>query len=295
MKKTILHSGLIMVLGTLIFVSSSYAQFPGGMGGPPGGSSSGGMGRPEISQEDMEQMRKLMKEKVEEELQDMVSEVLDNDANIQNLLNKQIKEREEKIAAPGSGLGIEFGLYYPSLAAINDRIEALGIKSSGSASPKLEGGFLPGATWRYTLTPELQIGYYGAMADYWCRGDSGTQVAEFGLDFMFNSGLAVYKPKINDQFRPYLGIAIGAVSASYREDSGNSVNKWSGIGVGCLPFFGLQWKPNSLLGLSVDYGYMMATIPSSAMVARGGTLSTAACPDVGLSGSIVKLGIQYHF
>lgn len=249
-----------MIFSMMFLVADVYAQFPGEGGGE------------------------------RKELEDVVEQVL----------KEKMEEKEEEMLERGDPLDVKFGFYYPSLAGVNNRIRELGIKVSGStAAPKLEGGFFPGIVWRYSLTPELQVGYYGAMANYWCRGDSGTLPVETGLDFAFHSGLAVFKPSIahQRQFRPYAGIAIGTVTATYTEDagSGGNSNKWSGGGIGCLPFLGLQWQPNPMLGFSADYGYMIATIPSAAMNPRAGTSSSTKCPDIELSGSLIKLSIQCHF
>ena len=301
MKRMVVCLSLSMIFSMVFLTADIYAQFPGGGGfggGGFGGGMPGGEGgeKPEINKEKMEEMRKEMKEKVEKELEDVVNQMLDEDTRVQMILREKIREKEERMQEEGSDLGTEFGFFYPSFSGINDHIEELGIKKSDSTVPRLEGGFLPGITWRYSFTPEFQAGYYGAMADYWCRGETASVAKEVGVNFNFNGGLAVFRPRISGQIRLYLGVAVGTVSAVYREDSGNSSSyKWSGLGIGCMPLMGLQWKLNSLLGFSADFGYMIAAIPSAAMSPREGTPSGVACPDIDMSGSLIKLGIQYHF
>jgi len=50
-----------------------------------------------------------------------------------------------------------------------------------------------------------------------------------------------------------------------------------------------------LVGIGLDYGYMIATIPSTDMKPQAGIPYTESCPAVELNGSLVKLGVQVHY
>lgn len=218
---------------------------------------------------------------------------------------EQLKERIEEVKEKfiekletGNGGGPELGFYYPALTAINTHIANLG------AFQKMEGGFFMGGTWRYSITPEFQIGYYGGGAGYSTNGqatESETWTTGIGLGVAFHGGLIAFKPKISPNFRIYSGLIIGAVWANYKEDSGyrpnqdRVVKEWAGVGIGYLPFIGFQIKFNPLFGFGVDYGYMIATIPYGQMKPQAGTPYNEKCPDVELNGSFVKFGPQFRF
>lgn len=216
---------------------------------------------------------------------------------IQEKMTEAKEKFMEKIET-GSGGGPEFGFYYPALAALNSRVTGL-----GTNFPKLEGGLFMGGTWRYAITPELQIGYYGGGANYSSAGEVGTETYTTGVNLgtAFHGGLIAFKPKISQNFRIYGGVIIGATWTTYREDSGyrpgsgRVVKEWAGVGIGYLPFIGFQVKLNPLFALGADYGYMIASIPSAQMKPQAGTPYSETCPDVDLSGSFVKFGPQFHF
>jgi len=219
---------------------------------------------------------------------------------LQGLKEKITGEIKEKVSEKfeiGSGGGPDFGFYYPSLSAINTHLN-----SNGSFT-QMNGGFFMGGTWRYSFNPIFQIGYYGGGSGYsstgLMSGDTYTTQADLGIGY--NAFIFALKPRITQEFRIFLGAAIGAISANYKEDSGyrpdqnRAVKEWSGAGVGYLPFIGFQYKPNIVFGLGVDYGYMIATIPSANMHPLAGTPYNEACPDIELNGSFVKVSLQFHY
>jgi len=231
------------------------------------------------NKEKKEQLREQLKEKVEERI-------------------GEIKEKVKKKMETGSGGGPEFGFYYPALAAVNNHITTLG------TFPALEGGFFIGGTWRYSITPELQIGYYGGGAGYSTTGQSTgseTWTTGINLGINFQGGLIAFKPRISENFRLYGGVIVGAVWTTYKEDSGyrpsqqREVKEWAGVGAGYLPFIGFQIKLNPLFGFGADYGYMIASIPSAQMKPQAGTPYSEKCPDIELNGSFVKFGPQFRF
>lgn len=218
---------------------------------------------------------------------------------IKEKITQGVEKKVAEVLETGNGAGVEIGYYYPALTSINNRLTSIG------SFTDMHGGLFPGVTWRYSITPEFQIGYYGGfgggyIASGMKTGDTFT--TEATTNFIYHAGIIAWKPRISNKFRMFFGVAIGPMFVTYKEDSGfrpttqnREVKEWTGAGIGYLPFIGFQYKPNFLVGIGFDYGYMLGTIPGADMRHRAGTPYFESSPDIELSGSFAKLGIQLHY
>lgn len=214
-------------------------------------------------------------------------------------LSSEIENRIMEMLIPETGIGggINIEFYYPQLSDVNARLAGMqGLKGS-------LGGFLPVAEFRYSITPEFQLGYAGSFMSYSMTGNRAgeTYTTGISLNGQFHALSFVYKPKLKSNFRFYAGADIGWVWADYSEDSGfrpgfaRELRSWSGSGLIAIPFAGFQYKFDRIFALGADCGYAIATIPSTSMVPQAGTAITDVCPQLELSGLMVRFGPQIHF
>jgi len=202
----------------------------------------------------------------------------------------------------GAGGAPLFGANFPAVGGLADELNALGL-----ATPRTSLSF--GGTFRYGFGPGFQLGYYGAGGGF----ETGNVfpddiVKECDVGYAVHHFVGGYKIYLPGRLGVFAGGGAGVFQLTYTKtisnqpyrfgnipfpNSSTHIAELEGVSWSAQAFVAPQIRINPWFAVGAEIGYIYMKIPDGTLTQAG--VTTAAAPEIDMSGPFVRVGPMFNY